>query len=393
MSARFIAAIVGAVGGLIVGATVVAPQLTPALDAARNVSKATPKPDNDSELPQRQTSVYGLETTIWRVVSAIPRSLPVPALISSGLEQDLTRLSDGTFQAVVSDPGHLVPLQETLSALSSGVIDAVLTPPGLAAIGATADHPAAIQLFAGHPFGPSALEMLVWMRAGGGLERLNSLYESSGIYVIPCGMSAAASGGWFTHSIQSPDDFQGRNIRASGFSFQVLEHLGAEAMDLNDAETTLTFAADGLDGAIISSPNADRRLSIEQYASNLYFPAWQSPASLLVLAMNSDQWKNLSPRSQTVLRGLCGDMMLATLGRSEAAQYEALKSLIAQDIEVDTYPTPVLTALKSAWQAVTEKLASDDRSFRAVWDELAEFRENYRVWNDIRTGDGTVIQN
>jgi len=390
MSARFIAAIVGAVGGLVIGATLVAPQLTPALNAARNAAQKTS--DDETKIPEPTiplASGYGLETTVWRVTSALPRSMPVLSVIADGLERDLSRLSSGTLQVTVSEPGHLVPLDETLAAVQSGAIDAVIASPGLDRIGISQEHHSAIALFAGHPFGPGPLEMLTWLQSGGGAERLNTLLQPSGIHAVPCGLSATVSGGWFVKPLQESQGFQDQTIGAAGFDAMVLEQLGATPTQLNNQETTLTLAAGELDGTVMASPYIGTKPEFEKYANTLYFPAWQRPASVSILAMNADRWAALPTDDQSAVIGLCRSLMLTTLGQSEASQFDALKALMARGVDVRTYSENHLTALRQSWATVTDNLIDDDRSFRLVWAELQAFRETYAIWNDIRTGDGT----
>ena len=380
MSLRIVAAVAGAVGGLVVGATVVAPQLTSALNAARTTEAAAETAPGATEADKPADAV------VWRTASTLSLSAPHIARLADTLQADVSVLTGGELAIEVSAPGHLMAPQDTLKALSSGAVDAAILAPGHPE---SADAPAdpALALLAGHPFGPGPIETMAWLNAGGGQDHLDALYADRGVHAIPCGLSAATNGGWFSESIETPEAFRDLRIRAGGLAAPVLQRLGANTSVLNANETQVALAADGLDAAVFPTPNPGGQSTVLDHAPVLYFPAWQQPSQVVVLGINTAAWDRLTLRSRAVLSRLCSGVMSTTLSESEATQYAVLRSLTAEGVLIRQFPSPVLDALRSAWSAVVDEIAADDPDFAAVWNDLQAFRENYAIGREIRTGD------
>lgn len=388
MNFRVLAALVGAIAGLIIGATVVAPRLTSALNAARTVSDPPTvqetKPGTADESRNRVQ---------WTIASSLAIPIPAAALIADGLQSNLIIASGGRLSATVSPPGFLVPVTDTMRAVASGAIDAAITVPGQHKAGQPVNSAdpdedamdAALALFGGYPFGPDPVETLAWMNAGG-TEHMNALYAPDGIHALPCGLTAAADGGWFRDPVVSPDDLIGRRVRASGFTAGVLRRLGAEPITMNADETQLALTAGGLDASVQIAPNPALSDTLSRATPIAYFPAWQRPATVIVLAINADKWSELTPAVRSALDGLCAQLVIKTLGETEATLFSALKALTADGADIRGMTPATMAALEAAWIDIVSDVADDSSSFRTVWSELQSFRQDYAIGKEIRAG-------
>jgi TRAP-type mannitol/chloroaromatic compound transport system substrate-binding protein len=393
MNARILAAVVGSLIGLIVGATVVAPHLTAALIDARGpapsaeAAPADAAPTPDGGQPD--------EPVRWRAAATMAMTVPAVARVADALQTDAA--THGGLAVDVAPAGFLVPVADTLRAVASGAIDAAITAPGaVPAVTLKADADpesdrmsAALALFAGHPFGPGPVEMLAWLNSGGAA-RMNALYAPYGVRAIPCALSAAADGGWFRTPVDSIADLRAARVRADGLAADILRRIGAEPVAMNADETTLALNAGGLAGVVGRAPDPALDDALRRQVPHLYYPAWQQPSLLLVLAVNGSRWEALPPPARAAVESLCARLIAATLAESEAGQFERLKRLTADGADIRTWNADVLGALRAVWQGRAEDFAARDSDFRAVWSDLRAFRQDYAIWREIRTGAGMV---
>jgi len=214
------------------------------------------------------------------------------------------------------DPGKLVPTLEALDAVSNGSVDAAFATSGYW----QGKIPSA-SLFAAVPFGPEAGEFLGWILYDDGAALWQEMYDQAGydVKVMPCGVIAPETSGWFKNEINSVADLEGLNMRFFGLGAEVMQRLGVS--------TSLLAAGD-------------------------IFPALE--------------------------RG----NVTTSLAEGEAVNFAAMvENQEKNGVTIKQWPPEMLDQFEAAWNEVAAELASEDAHFAKVWADLAEYRAGYKVWN------------
>ncbi len=380
MRNAIIGTIIGVVIGVVIGATVIAPRLAPIEGGTAGTAEApvsaAPRPEAPSTAPAHAEAAA--RAVNWKIASAYPSSMPHFGSQAKRLERELLRVSASGIEVKLYDPGALVPAHGLFDAVASGAIDAALASPVL-----WAKKEPALELFGAHPFGPTAEAYLSWFHFGGGRKFHEALYAKHGLHGVPCGAVVAEAAGWFRGEINTAEDFKGLRIRIDGLGGQVLARLGAEPAPLSTGDTFMALETGELDAAAFSLPSVDLRLGFHEMARHYYFPGWHRPVTMLDLIVNKDRWKALTPVEKAQIETVCGDNLRHGLAESAAAQFQAMKELMAKRVKIRRWPDPVLEALQRAWAEVAQENATGDPQFRQVWDSLQAFREDYRIWNEL----------
>ncbi len=407
MQKIIIGSLIGIVIGVLFGASVVAPRLT-GEHAERLVGseqsgddQASTTPDNQTEqMAQQVTGASAAPQTLaipvnltattdmpntpdgnrvhWNMAGAYTSSLPLFGTLGARLEREIFAISHGDITIRFHEPNTLAPAHELFNAVSSGAIDAAFTTPAL-----SAEHIPALGLFGSSPFGPSSGELLAWLYAGDGRERLNDVHHVRNLHAEPCGMVAAAPAGWFRREINSVADLNGLRMHIDGLGARAAEKLGVQPVWLNQDDISAALSRGDIDAAEFSLPSVDQQLGLHKAAKNYYFPGWHQRATLLVLLVRLETWQALPTLQRTRLMAVCGDNVRQGLAEGEAMQFEALKKITAAGTTVARLPDDVLSALSDAWHTVASEQAADNKEFAQVWSSLSAFRRDYDIWNEL----------
>ncbi len=377
--------VIGGVIGVMLGTTTIAPRLnhsasqSDSKETHSNLAKKPTETTIDARLNQELAQSKSEKSNIiWRMASAYSGDLPQLGSLAKRVSQNIWKVSNGKIELKFFGPGTLVPTSEMFDAVASGTIDAAYSTPG-----SWADKEPALQLFSGIPFGPSSDEYLAWVYFGGGRELLNEIYHSHGIQSILCGMIAPEASGWFRDTFSDPKELEGLKMRASGLGSKVLNKLGVETYDLQEANIFLALESGEIDGAEFSMPAIDLKLGFHHLAGHYYFPGWHQPSSFFELIINKDRWDSLAITSQAQIEAVCGDNIRYGIAEGEALQYSALKELTAKGVTIKRWPIGILSALKDSWKEVVIEQSSVDKTFNKVWRSLVDFRKDYAIWEEL----------
>lgn len=276
-------------------------------------------------------------------------------------------------------PGGPVPVGELVDAVRGGVLDsAFLT------ADAFADRAPALELLGAIQFGPGAVEHVAWLYFGGGRDIAQELFERQSVYGMICGVAAASASGWFRKDIRSVDDLKGLRMRASGLSGKLLAKFGVINLPFTGGDIFAALEAGALDAAEFSQPAVDANLGLGKTGRYFYYlPGWHQPVTILSLIIHRPRWEALSPLRQAQLESACGDNISYGLAEGEALQYPVLKELTQRGVQVQRWPSRILSSLETTWTKVAADEAAADPDFKKVWDSLVAFRENYTVWREL----------
>jgi len=277
------------------------------------------------------------------------------------------------------DPGELVPTLEALDAVSNGSVDAAYTTSGY-----WQGKMTAASLFAAVPFGPEAGEFMAWMLYDDGLDLMREMYEMNGynVHVMPCGIIAPETSGWFKTEINSLDDLKGLNMRFFGLGAEVMQRLGVSTSLLAGGDIFPALERGAIDATEFSMPRIDARLGFYKIAKFNYFPGWHQPATMFELLVNKDVWDELDDRAKKQIEVACLANVTTNLAEGEGTNYAAMVDNVENNgVTIKNWTPEQLDVFEATWGEVAAELAAEDAHFAKTWADLQEFRDGYNVWN------------
>ena len=277
------------------------------------------------------------------------------------------------------DPGKLVPTLEALDAVSNGSVDAAYATSGYW----QGKIPSA-SLFAAVPFGPEAGEFLGWILYDDGAELWQGMYDEAGydVKVMPCGIIAPETSGWFKNPIESVADLEGLNMRFFGLGAEVMQRLGVSTSLLAGGDIFPALERGAIDATEFSMPLIDARLGFYKIAQYNYFPGWHQPSTLFELLVNIDVWEGLSETAQNQIEVACLANITTNLAEGEAKNFDAMVDNVENNgVTIKQWPPEMLETFESTWNEIAAELAAEDEYFAKVWADLTEYREGYKTWS------------
>ncbi|MEM8536331.1 MAG: TRAP transporter substrate-binding protein [Pseudomonadota bacterium] len=316
---------------------------------------------------------------VIELTSAFSRNLPILGTAAVDFVEKINGIStEVEFEHF--DPGELVPTLEALDAVSNGSVDAAYTTSGYWQGKITA-----ASLFAAVPFGPEAGEFLAWMLYDDGHDLMQQMYDDNGynVVVMPCGIIAPETSGWFKEPINSIEDLEGLNMRFFGLGAEVMQRLGVSTSLLAAGDIFPALERGAIDATEFSMPLIDQRLGFYNIASNNYFPGWHQPATMFELLINRDRWEDLDEFSQNQIEVACLANITTNFAEGEAKNFSAMVVNVEENgVTIRQWPQEMLDTFEATWNEVAAELAAEDEYFSLVWDDLQEFRAGYKTWNN-----------
>lgn len=316
---------------------------------------------------------------VFEMTSAFSRNLPILGTAGVDFVEKINGIStEVEFEHF--DPGELVPTLEALDAVSNGSVDAAYTTSGYWQGKITA-----ASLFAAVPFGPEAGEFLGWMLYDDGMDYFQQMYTDNGynVKVLPCGIIAPETSGWFKNEINGLEDLEGLNMRFFGLGAEVMQKLGVSTSLLAGGDIFPALERGAIDATEFSMPRIDARLGFHQIAKYNYFPGWHQPATLFELLINIDRWDDLDEMSQRQIEVACLANITTNFAEGEATNFSAMVENVEENgVTIKQWSPEMLEAFESSWNEVAEELAAEDAYFAEVWADLQEYREGYKTWGD-----------
>jgi TRAP-type mannitol/chloroaromatic compound transport system substrate-binding protein len=328
-------------------------------------------------MPNDAAGVRAEKVTL-KMTSVFPTSLILLGDSAIEFSEKVNRVSGGTLDLKVFEPGALVPGLEAIPAVSKGSVEAAWSSPGF-----FAGTDLTFNFFTTVPFGPNAPEFLAWMYHGGGLELADEMFGEHNIKAIPCGIIPPEASGWFRKEINSVDDLKGMKMRFFGLGARVMDKMGVATQLLAPGDIFQALQLGTIDATEFAMPSNDESFGFYQIAKYYYFPGWHQPASILDLFINMDVWNSLSDHHQAVLEVTCGDMVRGILARGEASQAPAMRRMRDEhDVKIRYWPPEMIAAYQKAWDEVVAEESENNAKFKKVYASYAKFREEFKLWGD-----------
>ena len=316
---------------------------------------------------------------VIEMTSSFGKNLPILGTAGVDFVEKINSISEGV-EFEHFDPGELVPTLEALDAVSNGSVDA-----SYATSGYWQGKITAASLFAAVPFGPEAGEFLAWMLYDDGHALFQRMYDEAGynVHVLPCGITAPETSGWFKNEINSISDLEGLNMRFFGLGAEVMQRLGVSTSLLAAGDIFPALERGAIDATEFSMPLIDARLGFHNIAKYNYFPGWHQPATLFELLVNKDVWDGLDERSQKQIEVACLANITTNYAEGEAKNYAAMIDNAENNgVNIKVWDAEILATFEATWNEVAAELAAEDAYFAEVWADLQEFRAGYKTWGD-----------
>lgn len=234
------------------------------------------------------------------------------------------------------------------------------------------------------PFGMTAPEQYGWFYYGDGMKLMEKVYQPFGLLSFPGGNTGVQMGGWFRKEINSVEDLQGLKMRIPGFAGEVLAKLGAKPTNIPPGELYTALERNTIDALEWVGPSLDLRMGFHKIAP-YYYTGWHEPATELQFLVNERTWKKLPDDLREILRVAMKvsayDMYIQSYHES-GVNWATMKSEYP-DIQVKTFPQPVLNAMKKANDELLTEEAAKDPLAKEIIDSQAAYMKTARVWSNI----------
>lgn len=340
----------------------------------RKAAATTPSvaPRSEAErAPSTPSSFKLMEPAKWMLQAAFPASLPVYYDSAVALADAIKNLSDGTLQIETAPAGQIVPAFEILEATHRRVLDAAWGTPTYW----MGKHKATVFFSGTLPFGLSASALVRWMEAEG-TELMNDIYSRAlklNVRSFPCGI-VGPTAEWFKRPIADGPALLKRKVRLTGLSGDIAKRAGGNAVAMPGGDIVPAAARGALDGTSWTTPQHGVLLGLPKVMKVLYYPGWSAPATLLELIVNRDKWSALDRAAQEGVAAACRRNLHLYLDKIAAIEERGLSEARAAGVQVLTYPTGSLDALKAAAATELKEAARRDPEFAKVMASYDKFR-------------------
>ncbi len=330
--------------------------------------------------PSSDTTTTGgtLPNVKWRMATSWPTSLKTLYGAAETVANRVSEMTEGRFTIQVFAAGEIVPGLEVLDAVQQGTVEC-----GHSASYYYIGKNPALAFGTCVPFGLNAQQQNAWLYQGGGLETMHKLYRDFNTIAFPAGNSGVQMGGWFKREVNTVDDLKGLKMRIPGLGGKVLARLGVNVQVLPGGEIFLALERGAIDAAEWVGPFDDEKLGLNKAAKFYYYPGWWEPGSSFDLQINLAAWNKLPKEYQEILKGAAEEANTNSLATYDSENPQALKRLIEGGTQLRPYSPEILQAAQTEAFALYEENATKDATFKAVYEQWKQFRENVYQWHAV----------
>ena len=319
-----------------------------------------------------------LPTIRWKMATSWPQSLETIYGGALTVCKRVGEMSGGRFTIEPFAAGEIVPGLQVLDAVQAGTVEC----------GHTASYyyvgkNLALAFGTSVPFGLNAQQQNTWYYFGGGLEIMHKLYSDFGVINFPAGNTGVQMGGWFKQEIQSVSDLSGLKMRIPGLGGEVMARLGVNVQVLPGGEIFLALDRGAIDAAEWVGPYDDEKLGLKEAAQFYYYPGWWEPGPTLETQVNLEAWNGLPKEYQEIYKTAAYEANITMLAQYDALNGPALKGLVDGGTQLIPYSEEILQAAQAETFDFFEEKASEDSTFKDVYEQWKQFRENIYNWNRV----------
>ena len=210
---------------------------------------------------------------------------------------------------------------------------------------------------------------------GGGQELCDEVYADFGVRAFLAGNTDTQMGGWYQKEIHSLEDFKGLKIRIPGLAAEVMNRLGATAVNLPAGEIMPSLQSGVIDAAEWVSPWVDLTMGFYKIARNYYGPGFHEGSTANELLINEQAWAALPSHLQAIVRAACHEINMMAPAEYFARNAESLAVLTNEHgVIVRGFPEDVLRRMFALSNEVNAETASGGELARHIWESWSSFR-------------------
>lgn len=318
------------------------------------------------------------ENVRWGIPMAFGANLTALGDTMPWVSEQLKKVSGGTINLQVFEPGKLVPALGIFDAVSTGKVEA-----GYSFMGYEVGKVPVSAIFGALPFGMETPQFAAWIYYGGGDALLKEAYKAHNVYPIFCGSISPEAAGWFKKEIKTPEDLKGMKFRAAALGGKIYQKLGASVTMLPGGELFQALEKGVLDGTEFSLPTVDDQLGFQKIAKNYYLPGWHQPSTNQFLYVNTAAWAKLKPQTQAQIETTCTAGVIMSLAKAEALQGDILAKFEKEGVQLRQFGKPMLDAFAKASKEVLAEESAKDPMFKKVYDSMSAFQNKNRKWHNF----------
>lgn len=324
------------------------------------------------------STASSLPNVRWRMATSWPQSLDTIYGGATKIAERVEAMTEGRFTIETYAAGEIVPALQVLDTVQAGTVEC-----GHSASYYYIGKNPALAFGTTVPFGLTAQQQNAWLYHGGGLETMHKLYADFNVINFPAGNTGAQMGGWFNREINAISDLNGLKMRIPGLGGKVMSRLGVNVQVIGGGEIYLALERGAIDAAEFVGPYDDEKLGLQKAAPFYYYPGWWEPGATLEVQVNRSAWDKLPKEYQEVFKTAAMESNLNMLAKYDALNGAALERLKQGGTKLRGYSQPIMTAAQKAAFALYEENASQDSTFKEVYEQWKGFREQVSQWNQI----------
>ena len=240
------------------------------------------------------------DTFSWKMVTTWPKNFPGLGTGAQRIADAITKMSNGRLTVKLYAAGELVPPFEAFDAVREGKAEMTHD----ASYYWVAKHKA-FPFFCTVPGGLTVQEHNAWIYYGGGQELWDELCHGFGMRSFLAGGSGIQMGGWFQKELTSADDMKGIKMRMPGYGAEVINRMGATAVNLPGGEIMPALQSGVIDATEWVGPWNDLAFGFHKVAKYYYGPGFHEPSSALECLVNLEAYNKLPGDLQLIVHQAC----------------------------------------------------------------------------------------
>ena len=232
-----------------------------------------------------------------RMATTWPKNFPGVGTTAEKVAETITKASDGRLEIKVYGSGEIVPAYEVFDAVRQGTVEM-----GHGWAGYWISKNPGLAYFGGIPGGLSPSEQSSWIMHGGGQKLWEEILEPYGMQPFQAGIVQSEMFGWYKKTLNSLEDLKGLKIRMAGLSNEILNRMGATAVNIPGGEVMSSFQSGVVDAVEWGGPWMDLAFGFPKIAKICYGPGIHSPGAMNEMLINRDLYNNLPNDLKAIIK-------------------------------------------------------------------------------------------
>jgi len=324
------------------------------ISCKENVKGGTPsKPENSTSISKNIIQL--------RMATTWPKNFPGVGTTAEKVAETITKASDGRLEIKVYGSGEIVPAYEVFDAVRQGTVEM-----GHGWAGYWISKNPGLAYFGGIPGGLSPSEQSSWIMHGGGQKLWEEILEPYGMQPFQAGIVQSEMFGWYKKTLNSLEDLKGLKIRMAGLSNEILNRMGATAVNIPGGEVMSSFQSGVVDAVEWGGPWMDLAFGFPKIAKICYGPGIHSPGAMNEMLINRGLYNNLPNDLKAIIKTSANSANNESYNEyiyRNAISYQTIVN--EHDVEFKTLPMDIMKEfLKVAKEVVQDNAEKDPEAMK-----------------------------